>query len=173
MSGGAPEPENGTSDASQRARLAVVLGAAFLLVAIVVVVMSTRSSDKESDLVASTCFKAWNEDLIAPRQDGIHAYTTHGYRQTLVTRVDRDVNVIGLGDDSTPADDPAARCTVIFASPQGDSEPDFGVRVFDKGRWTGLALSDRVPLEEIAALQAEAVADSNALLVSNGTLEDG
>jgi hypothetical protein len=169
-----PELESGTNDASQRARLAIALGAAFALAAIVIVVVATRGSDEEtSEPLTGTCFTTWNEDLIAPRQDGIHAYTAHGYRQTLVTRLDREGEIVGLGDDSTAPDDPDQRCAVIFASPQVDSEPDFGVRVFDKGRWTGLALSDGTKLEDIAGLQAEAVADSNALLLSNGTLGEG
>jgi hypothetical protein len=169
-----PEDANGANGTSQRARLAFALGATLALIAIVLVVVATRGSDEDtSELLADTCFKTWNEDLIAPRQDGVHAYTGHGYRQTLVTRLDRDGQIVGLGDDSAAADDPDARCAVIFASPQVDSEPDFGVRVFDKGRWTGLALSDGTTLEDIAGLQAEAVADSNAILLSNGTLDEG
>jgi hypothetical protein len=171
MSGDEPEVDVGANDTSQRARLAFALGAALALIAIVLVVVATRGSDEEtSELLTDTCFTTWNEDLVAPRQDGIHAYAAHGYRQTLVTRLDRDGQTVGLGEGSAAPDDPDARCAVIFASPQVDSEPDFGVRVFDEGRWTGLALSDGTKLEDIASLQAEAVADSNAILLSNGTL---
>ena len=182
MSGDEPELESGSNDASQRARLVIALGAALLLAAIVSVVVATGGSeeDEASELLAATCFTTWNEDLVAPRQDGIHAYTAHGYRQTLVTRIDREGEIIGLGDDTTPPDDPEARCAVIFASPQVDQEPDFGVRVFDQdvrgedSGWTGLSLAaDKTPLEQIEALQAEAVSESNALLLSNGTLGPG
>ena len=181
MSGDEPELESGNNDTSQRARLAIALGAALLLAAIVIVVVATGGSedDEASELLAGTCFVTWNEDLVAPRQDGIHAYTSHGYRQTLVTRIDREGGIIGLGDDSTPPDDPEARCAVIFASPQVDMEPDFGVRVFDQNvrgedsGWTGLSLADTTPLEQIEALQAEAVSESNTLLLSNGTLGPG
>ncbi len=174
MSGDEPEVESGPSEASQRARLAIALGAGLALVAIVLIVVATRGSDDEeaSELLAGTCFTAWNDDLVAPRQDGIHAYTAHGYRQTLVTRLDQEGETVGLGDDAAAPDDKDARCAVIFASPQVDEEPDFGVRVYDEGRWTGLALTDGTKLEDIARLQAEAVADSNALLLSNGTLGD-
>ena len=174
MSGEAQDADGGGNDASQRARMAIALGAAILLAAIVVVVVATRGGDEEpSELLAGTCFEAWNDDVVAPRQDGIHAYTAHGYRQTLVTRLDEDAEIVGLGEDSTAPGDPQARCAVIFASPQVDEEPDFGVRVYDEGRWTGLGLTDESPLKVIADLQAEAVADSNALLASNGTLGEG
>ena len=174
MSGEAPDSESGGGDASRRARLAIALGAAILLAAIVAVVVVTRGGDEEpSELLSGTCFKAWNDDVVAPRQDGIHAYTSHGYRQTLVTRLNAQAEVVGLGEDSTAPDDPQARCAVIFASPQVDEEPDFGVRVYEDGRWTGLALTDESPLKVIADLQADAVAESNALLASNGTLGEG
>ncbi len=176
MSGDAQESGHGGDDASQRARLVIALGAAILLATIVVVVVVARGGDEEpSEILAGTCFEAWNDDVVAPRQDGIHAYTAHGYRQTLVTRLDEDAEIVGLGDDSTAPGDPQARCAVIFASPQVDEEPDFGVRVYDEdeGRWTGLGLTDESPLKVIADLQAEAVADSNALLASNGTLGEG
>jgi hypothetical protein len=174
MSGDAHKSGQGGDDASQRARLIIALGAAILLAAIVVVVVVARGGDEEpSELLAHTCFETWNDDVVAPRQDGIHAYTAHGYRQTLVTRLDENAEIVGLGDDSTAPGDPQARCAVIFASPQPDEEPDFGVRVYDEGRWTGLGLTDESPLKVIAGLQAEAVADSNALLASNGTLGEG
>ncbi len=169
---GVAEPT--AADASQRARLAIALGATILLAAIIGIVVATRGGEEEpSELLSSTCFEAWNEDLVAPRQDGIHAYSAHGYRQTLVTRLDAEAQTLGLGDDATPADKPGARCAVIFASPQPDFEPDFGVRVYEKGRWSGLGLTDESPLKVIARLQAEAVADSNAVLVTNGTLGEG
>ncbi len=158
--------------ASQRARLAIALGAAVLLAGIVGVVVLTGGPDEDEGaaLPTLTCFSAWNEDQIAPIQDGQHAYASHGYRQTLVTRLDQDNQIIGAADSEDPPDDPEARCAVIFASPQVDEEPDFGVRVYEEGRWTGLSLSDRVPLEEISDLQADAVSQSNALLAANGTL---
>ena len=174
MSGDEPEVEGGASEASQRARLSIALGAGLALVAIVLIVVATRGSDDEaSEFLAGTCFTTWNEDLVALRQEGIHAYTSHGYRQTLVIRLDQEGVIVGLGDDATAPDDKDARCAVIFASPQVDQEePDFGVRVYDEGRWTGLTLSGGTKLEDIAGLQAEAVEDSNALLLSNGTLGD-
>jgi hypothetical protein len=165
-------------DASRRARLAVALGATFLLAGIVGVVLATRGSDEPPAAPAGTCFVAWNEDPVAPRQDGIHAYTAHGYRQTLVTRIDREGKILEDSDDALEPDDPEARCAVIFASPQVDEEPDFGVRIFERNvrgkepGWTGLALEDGTQLEDIARLQAEAVAISNAVLAADGTLAE-
>jgi len=181
MSGEEPEAPNAEEDlspgeappASQRARLAIALGAAFLLAAIVGVVVATGgSSDETASLPSGTCFEAWNEDPVAPTQDGTHAYTAHGYRQTLVTRLDRDSQIIDSPDEDDAPDDPSARCAVIFASPQPDFEPDFGVRVFDQGRWTGLAVAEKATLEQITDLQAEAVAESNSLLAASGKLQN-
>jgi hypothetical protein len=173
------EPETGREgDASQRARLTIALGATFLLAAIVGIVVATGGSDEPPAAPTGTCFVAWNEDPVAPRQDGIHAYTAHGYRQTLVARIDRDGNLVEDADDDLPPDDPDARCAVIFASPQVDQEPDFGVRVFEKNvrgdesGWTGLSLADGTQLEDIASLQAEAVSISNAVLSANGLLAE-
>lgn len=172
MSGDEAEVEEGSQDASQRARLAIALAATFLLAVIVGVVLATRGSDEGPSAPTGACFVAWNEDPVAPRQDGIHAYVAHGYRQTLVARLDRDGQILEDADDELAPDDADARCAVIFASPQPDFEPDFGVRVFDKGVWTGLALADGTQLEDIESLQAEAVATSNALLGSNGLLTE-
>jgi hypothetical protein len=178
MSGDEAEVEEQGQDTSQRARLAIALAATFLLAVIVGIVLATRGSDEGPTDPTGTCFVSWNEDPVAPRQDGIHAYVAHGYRQTLVARVDRDGQIVEDPDDELPPDDPDARCAVIFASPQVDEEPDFGVRVFarnvrgaDSG-WTGLALADGTQLEDIESLQAEAVAISNALLGSNGLLTE-
>jgi hypothetical protein len=173
MSGEEPWAESrGEGDASQRARLAIALGATFVLAGIVGVVLATRGSDEPPAAPSGTCFVAWNDDPIAPSQDGIHAYAAHGYRQTLVTRIDRDGKIIEDSDDALEPDDPAARCAVIFASPQVDEEPDFGVRVFDEGRWVGLSLADGTQLGDIARLQAEAITISNAVLAANGTLAE-
>ncbi len=155
---------------SQRARLAIALGATLLLAAIVGVVLVTRGSDERAAAPTGTCFVAWNEDPIAPRQDGIHAYAAHGYRETLVARIDPEGRIVEDADDELEPGDPAARCAVIFASPQVDEEPEFGVRVFDEGVWTGLTLAGGTQLEDIAALQAEAVTTANAILAADGTL---
>lgn len=160
----------GAGQTSQRARLAVALGAAFLLAAIVGVVVATGGSgDEQAAAPTGTCFEAWNTSG-APIQDGQHAYTAHGYRQTLVTRLDSESEIIGSADDEAAPNDPEARCVVIFATPQPDFEPDFGVRVLVNNRWTGLVVAEKVPLDDIAALQAQAVPESNALLAANGTL---
>lgn len=158
--------------ASQRARLAIVGGAAVLLAAIVGIVVATGGSDEAPSAPTGVCFETWNDDPIAPIQDGQHAFSAHGYRQTLVTRLDREGEIVEDADEEAPADDPDARCAVIFASPQPDFEPDFGVRVYDEGRWTGLAITDKAPLDEIAALQAEAVSESNSVVAASGQLQN-
>jgi hypothetical protein len=170
------EPEDEASDEavlteppSQRARLAIALGAALFLGIIVgaVVLVGASGSDRPG-LPTGTCFKAWNEDPIAPIQDGQHAYNAHGYRQVLVTRIDRDLQIVEEPLEEEAADAPAARCAVIFAAPQPDFEPDFGVRIYDSGRWFGLAVTDKATLDDIGRLQSEAVPVSNSLLTASG-----
>ena len=57
------------------------------------------SEDEAAELPPAPVSSTWNDDLVAPRQDGIHAYTAHGYRQTLVTRIDRDGQIVEDADD--------------------------------------------------------------------------
>jgi hypothetical protein len=170
MTGEAPEVESG-GGSPQRARLAVALGATFLLAAIVGVVLATGGSDDAPAAPTGTCFVLWNEDPIAPSSDGTHAYTAHGYRQTLVTRVDRNAQIVEDGEGRKP-DSRDARCAVIFATPQPDFEPDFGVRVFYEGRWIGFTLIEGTTLDDIERLQADAVSASNAVLGSDGQLAE-
>ena len=150
-----------------RGRLAFAAGATAILTAVIVVVSMSGSSGEEGP--TDPCLAIWNDDAIA-RSDGVHAYQAHGYSATLLTRVDPQGELVA----SEPQDPPTAqaRCAVVFASPQVDSEPDFGVRVFDSGRWAGLALVDRVPLEQIETLQREATATANATLLPDGRLAD-
>ncbi len=170
-----PGPPNNEEPAPPgRERVIFAAVAALVLAAIVGVVVVTGSSGTDGSQAESSnaCIRAWNSDPIAPTQDGIHAYRFHGYRQTLVTRINADDQLIETPDDSLDPNDPDARCVVIFASPQPDSELEFGVRVFEKKLWVGLAVADRVPVEAIAALQAQAVPTANSTLQENGTIED-
>jgi hypothetical protein len=152
-----------------RGRLAFAAGAtAILTAAIVVVVISGSSGEEEGP--ADPCRAIWNDDPLA-RSDGVHAYEAHGYRATLLTRVDQRGDLVADADlREAPTTD--ARCAVVFASPQVDSEPEFGVRVFDIGRWAGLALVDRVPLDQIEAMQQDATATANTTLLPDGRLAD-
>lgn len=151
-----------------RARLAFAGVAIASLVAVVVAVTVSGSSGDESP--ADECLSAWNDDPVA-LSDGVHAYEAHGYRATLLARVDPEGNLVAESDvEGAPSEQ--QRCAVVFASPQVDSEPDFGVRVLDEGRWAGLALVDRVPLDQIEALQQDATATSNATLLPDGRLTD-
>jgi hypothetical protein len=152
-----------------RGRLAFAAVAATVLVAVVVAVAVSGSSS-DDDAPADECLSAWNDDPVA-LTDGVHAYDAHGYRATLLARVDPDGNVIPEDDvDGAPSQD--QRCAVIFASPQVDSELDFGVRVEDEERWAGLALVDRIPVDQIEAMQRDATATSNTTLLPDGRLTD-
>jgi hypothetical protein len=135
-----------------------------------VVVAVTVSGSSGDDAPTDECLNAWNDDPVA-LSDGVHAYEAHGYRATLLARVDPDGNLVAESEvEGAPSEQ--QRCAVVFASPQVDSEPDFGVRVLDEGRWAGLALVDRVPLDQIEALQQDATATSNTTLLPDGRLTD-
>ena len=149
-----------------RGRLVFAAVATAGLVAAVVAFAISGSSGE--DAPADPCLTEWNADSIA-RSDGVHASRAHGYGPTLVTRVAPDGVLIAEADTAAEPT-PEARCAVVFASPQVDSEPDFGVRVLDQGRWGGLALTDQVPLDEIERMQQEATETANASLLPDGQL---
>ena len=151
-----------------RGRLVFAGVATALLIAAVVAVAVSGSADE--DAPADECLAVWNDDAVG-RSDGVHAYTAHGYRAVLVGRVDPEGELIGEAVvEGEPS--PEQRCAVIFAAPRVDSEPDFGVRVHDDGRWAGLAVLDRVPLDRIEALQRDATATADATLLPDGRLSD-
>jgi hypothetical protein len=148
-----------------RGRLVFAAAATVVLVAVVAVVTASGGSGGESDS-DDPCLAEWNDDAVA-RSDGVHAFEAHGYSATLLTRVDQQGQVLA---DATGPPTPDARCAVVFASPVVDSEPEFGVRVLDQGRWAGLALVDRVPLDRIEAMQQDATATANVTLLPDGRL---
>ena len=164
-------PARAASEASRRGRLVAAAGAAFVLAALVGVVIATGSSDSAAE-IDNECILAWNEDPVAPGKDGIHAYTAHGYRATLATRVDASGDVIGDPPDEGSPDDPEARCAVIFAAPQFDFEPGFGVFVYREGVWAPLTILESVSIEEIEEIQADALPVTNATLLESGKLTE-
>jgi hypothetical protein len=135
---------------SPRGRLVFAAVATAALVAVTAAVAISGSGDDQDPLAGDQCLATWNDDPVAT-SDGTHAYASHGYRDALLSRDD-------------------GRCLVVFATPRVDFEPDFGVRVYDGGRWTGLAAADNVPLEEIEAMQREATETANANLLPTGLL---
>jgi len=144
-----------------RGRLAIVAAAATLLVAMVVVGTQLGGTKSEGS-AEDPCVRAWNSDPVA-RQDGVHAYKVHRYRATLVTRVDAEATLLEPGSAQ-------GRCAVVFASPRPDQELDFGVRVYEQGRWAGLGLVDGLTIDEIGDMQREAMSRVNATLHPDGTL---
>lgn len=157
------------SHQSTRARLGIAIGAAVALAVLIGVVVATGSSDAEPE-ITDECILAWNEDPIASLQNGQHAYDAHGYRPTLVTRVDPDGTVLDPVEGDAVPDDPEQRCAVIFAAPELDFEPGFGVFVFEDGRWRSILIAERLKVEEIEAIQADALPVTNATLQPSGTL---
>ena len=145
-----------------RGRLAIVAGAALLLAGVVTVAALSASGGVPRGNEPENCLAAWNESQSAIG-DGVHAYQGHDYGPVLVTRVDDEGRILptGAGD---------GRCAVIFATANVNFEPDFGVRVYSSGRWTGLYFTDGVPLGEIARMQREAVSTANATLQPDGSL---
>lgn len=156
----------------RRARLAIASGAVALLAALVAIVVVTGGSDDPAE-ITNECIEAWNDDPLVQTQSGVHAFSGHGYRATLATRLDDEGNIVETEDGAESTEVPDARCGVIFAAPQFDFEPGFGVFVLDKGRWVGLATAEKVELNRIEEIQADAVSNPNATLLSNGRLEQG
>jgi hypothetical protein len=150
-----------------RGRLAFAgIATAVLVAAVVAVTVSGGSGGDASD---DPCLAEWNDDALA-RSDGVHAYTTHGYRATLLTRLDPDGELLTDAGDEAPS--PESHCAVVFASPQVDSEPGFGVRVLEGEAWAGLADAHGVSLERIAELQRDATETANVTLLPDGRLAD-
>jgi hypothetical protein len=146
-----------------RARLVFAVVASAVLVAVVTAVAVSGSSDEGAPAADADCVAAWNDDPVA-LGDGAHAYGGHGYRDVLVSRVDPDGALTDTAD---------GRCAVVFATSQADREPGFGVRVLDSGEWVGLAFVDRVEFDDIAAMQRDAGATANAILLPDGRLASG
>jgi hypothetical protein len=151
---------------ANRGRLVFAAGA-FLLLVIAVVAVALSGGSGGDDADDDPCLTEWNDDPIA-LSDGVHAYDTHTYRATLLTRIDAEGELEADAVGEAPG--PEARCAVIFASPKVDAEPDFGVRVLDAGRWTGLVQSDRAELDRIAELQRDATETANVTLLPDGRL---
>ncbi|MDQ3571874.1 MAG: hypothetical protein M3383_03310 [Actinomycetota bacterium] len=131
-----------------RARIVFAGLASAVLIGAVIVAMTARPDEAED--VPAECLTAWNEDSLA-LSDGAHAYAEHGYRETQLTRID-------------------SRCAVVFAAPNVDFEPAFGVRVLERDRWVALATADELPVDRIEAMQRDATAQSNATLLPDGRL---
>lgn len=144
-----------------KGRLTIVGAAAAVLVIMVVAGTQLGGSSSERG-VDDACVSAWNNDQIA-LQDGIHAHNVHRYRATFVTRVDAEANLL-------EPDAERGRCAVVFASPRPDRELDFGVRVYEDGRWAGLGLVDGLTIDEVGVMQREAMSRVNATLHADGTL---
>lgn len=154
-----PDTENAQGS---RGRLLIAVGAMLLLAAVVTVAALTASSGSPAEEDPDDCVEAWNASRTAIA-DGLHAVQAHDYGPVEVTRVDDEGKPIGTDSEE-------GRCAVVFAAEKVDFEPDFGVRVYASGRWTGLFYSDAVPVEEIARIQRDAVAGANATLQPDGTL---
>ena len=148
-----------------RGRLAFAAGATAILTAAIVVVVISGSSGEEGARRPLPGDLERRPDRPLRRRPRLRGARLQ--RDPLDAR-----RSAGRGGRGRPDRQPTAeaRCAVVFASPQVDSEPDFGVRVFDDGRWVGLALVDRVPLEQIETLQADATATANVTLLPDGRL---
>ena len=142
--------------------MAIAIGAGLLLAAVVAVAALTASSGSPASGEPDDCVDAWNASQIALR-DGQHALQAHDYRDVLVTRADEEGAVLS-------PDAEKGRCLVVFAAPEVDFEPDFGVRGYAAGQWGGLYFTDAVPLEKIEKIQQDAVGSANAELQSDGTI---
>ena len=158
----AGQPDTSVDPSERRRRLGIALGAGLLLAVIVVVAALTASSGTPESEDPDDCVAAWNSSRTA-LADGQHALQAHDYSDVLVTRVDREGEVLEPEAEE-------GRCLVVFAAEEVDFEPDFGVRVYSPSGWAGLYFTDAVPLEEIERIQQDAVGAANARLEDDGTI---
>ncbi len=155
-------PQVQSTEASPRARLVLVAGAAALLAAVVVgVTLAGGGSDPSVRALPPGCVRAWNADPAAASY-GRHNFDSHGYRGALVTYLSSSAERLDEG----------GVCAVIFASQALDPEPFAAGQVLSEGRWLPISSLDGVELTAIAELQASAAGDPNVTLEPDGRLAD-
>jgi len=155
-----------TEPGAERARdprLAIVLAATIVLVAIVaVVVLSGGGSDGEASVAApAQCIKAWNADRDAIAY-GQHNYGSHGYERVQVTRLNEDAEEPAAGEEGL--------CVAIFGALELDTEPVAAGQIREGGVWEPISLRPGVELTRVAELQAIAAGQPNSSLTGEGRL---
>jgi hypothetical protein len=148
---------------SQRARLAIALGAALVLGAIVIAVVALGGGDDEESVVAAApaCIRAWNGDPAATAY-GRHNFDFHRYTGALVTFLTPQGSVVGEGE--------GGRCAVIFPSKVLDPEPFAAGQVLHGESWQPISELAGIELTRVGELQADAAQGPNTILDTEGEL---
>ena len=107
------------------------------------------------------CVEAWNRDAEA-LEFGRHQFGFHEYGEVQVLRVS--------ADGEPAAEDPGGLCAVAFAGSTLDPEYGSAVRILEDGRWVALETLPAVTADQLAAMQAGALAEPNATLAESGRL---
>jgi hypothetical protein len=148
-----------------RARAAIVAGAAALLAAIVAIVALTGGSGDAEERATGPpperCVRAWNADQAALAY-GRHNFNFHDYEGALVTYLDDAAREIAPGE--------GGRCAVVFPSQVLDAEPFAAGQVLDGRRWAPISQLPGVELTVVAELQVTAASAPNAALEDSGEL---
>lgn len=156
-----PEP---SADPSRRdPRLAIAVGGAVALAAIVAVVALSggSSGDEAAAAPPERCMEGWNADPEA-RAFGQHNYGSHGYERVQVTRLTEQADELPAGEEGV--------CAVVFGALQLDTEPFAAGQLLIEGVWRPIALQPEVDLNRVAELQTIAEGQPNASLTGEGVL---
>jgi len=150
-------------EARARGRIAIAVGAAVLLAAIVGIVALAGGGDEQAAGAPPECVRAWNSDPEAVAF-GRHNYTSHGYQGALVTY---------LSDDAEEVDSAElGLCAVIFPAQALDPEPVAAGEVLRAGTWTPISELQGVELARVGELQAMAAGAPNTRLADTGELTE-
>ena len=154
-----------SAEANPRARIAIAVGAAVFLIAIVIgVTLASAGGDEPREAVAADpeCIEAWNDD---PRAlvYGRHNFSFHLYKGALVTFLDDE------GDEVASQD---GACAVVFPSEILDSEPVAAGQILRGKRWSPIS-EEGVAITRVAELQVLAAGSPNSTLDIEGKLAPG
>lgn len=147
-----------------RQRIAVAIGAALALGAIVAVVAIAGESGEQERAerpLPDECVRAWNGDQSALAY-GRHNFNFHLYRGALVVFLDREA--------TETSEQEGGSCAVIFPSQVLDAEPVAAGQILDGGRWDPISSLEGVELTRVAELQVTAAGEPNATLDTSGRL---
>ena len=149
--------------APARGRIAIAVGAAVLLVAIVAIVAVAGGGDEQTAGAPAECVRAWNTDPAAVAF-GRHNYTSHGYQGALVTYLSEDAEEVDSAEHGL--------CAVIFPAQALDSEPVAAGEVLKAGSWTPISELQGVELTRVGELQVTAAGAPNTRLADSGELAE-
>ncbi len=153
-----------TGDARPRGRIAIAIGAALLLGALVTIILQLSSGgagERTAPAADPRCVRSWNSDPAATAY-GRHNFNFHDYDGALVTFLSENAEEVTRGEGGL--------CAVIFPSEALDPEPVAAGQVLKGRLWLPIVVLEGVQPTRAAELQATAAADPNVRLDARGRL---